>query len=81
MRVQVLTNADSAPTANKQLAVVARFTEIVARAAGDPTLAERTLVLLAHARTAAWGFAGHAHTNQVLVAAARAQLAQVHDTT
>ena len=80
VRVQVLTNA-GALDRDKQLAVVARFTAIVATAAGDPTLAERTWVLLTQAPDGGWGLAGHAHTNQELVAAARAQLAQVHDTT
>ena len=80
VRVQVLTNADALDR-DKQLAVVARFTAIVATAAGDPTLAERTWVLLTQAPDGGWGLAGHAHTNQELVAAARAQLAQFHDTT
>jgi phenylpyruvate tautomerase PptA (4-oxalocrotonate tautomerase family) len=79
VRVQVLTNA-GALDRDKQLAVVARFTAIVATAAGDPTLAERTWVLLTQAPDGGWGLAGHAHTNQELVAAARAQLAQLHDT-
>ena len=80
VRVQVLTNADALDR-DKQLAVVARFTAIIATAAGDPTLAERTWVLLIQAPDGGWGLAGHAHTNQELVAAARAQLAQLHDTT
>ena len=80
VRVQVLTNADALDR-DKQLAVVARFTAIVATAAGDPTLAERTWVLLTQAPDGGWGLAGHAHTNQELIAAARAQLAQLHDTT
>jgi phenylpyruvate tautomerase PptA (4-oxalocrotonate tautomerase family) len=79
VRVQVLTNADALDR-DKQLAVVTRFTAIVVTAAGDPTLAERTWVLLTQA-PGGWGLAGHAHTNQELVAAARAQLAQSHDTT
>src|SRR3984957_6389783 len=45
VRVQVLTNA-GALDRDKQLAVVARLPEIAAAAAGDPTLAERTWVLL-----------------------------------
>jgi phenylpyruvate tautomerase PptA (4-oxalocrotonate tautomerase family) len=80
VRVQVLTNADALDR-DKQLAVVARFTAIVASAAGDPTLAERTWVLLTQAPDGGWGIAGRAHTNQELVAGARAQLAQLHDTT
>jgi phenylpyruvate tautomerase PptA (4-oxalocrotonate tautomerase family) len=80
VRVQVLTNADALDR-DKQLTVVTRFTAIVVAAADDPTLAERTWVLLTQAPDGGWGLAGHAHTNQELVAAARAQLAQLHDTT
>jgi phenylpyruvate tautomerase PptA (4-oxalocrotonate tautomerase family) len=80
VRVQVLTNADALDR-DKQLAVVARLTAIIATAAGDPTIAERTWVLLTQAPDGGWGLAGYAHTNQELVAAARAQLAQLHDTT
>jgi len=73
VRVQVLTNA-GALDRDKQLAVVAELTRIVAAAANDPTLAERTWVLLTEAPDGGWGLAGHAHTNTELVAAARAQL-------
>jgi phenylpyruvate tautomerase PptA (4-oxalocrotonate tautomerase family) len=76
VRVQVLTNA-GALDRDKQLAVVARLTAIVADAAGDPTLADRTWVLLTEAPEGGWGLAGHAHTNDELVAAARAQLADL----
>src|SRR5215831_6730585 len=48
VRVQVLTNA-GALDRDKQLAVVARLTALVAGAAGDPTLADRTWVLLTEA--------------------------------
>ena len=76
VRVQVLTNA-GALDRDKQLAVVSRLTEIVAAAAGDPTLAERTWVLLTEAPEGGWGLWGHAHTNAELVGAARAQLAEL----
>jgi phenylpyruvate tautomerase PptA (4-oxalocrotonate tautomerase family) len=76
VRVQVLTNA-GALDRDKQLAVVARLTEIVAAAAGDPTLAERTWVLLTEAPEGGWGLWGHAHTNAELVTAARNQIAQL----
>jgi phenylpyruvate tautomerase PptA (4-oxalocrotonate tautomerase family) len=76
VRVQVLTNA-GALDRDKQLAVVGRLTAIVAEAAGDPSLAERTWVLLTEAPDGGWGLAGHAHTNPELVAAARAQLADL----
>ena len=74
VRVQVLTNA-SALDRDKQLAVVARLSEIVAAAAGDPSLADRTWVLLTEAAPGGWGLSGHAHTNDELVAAARTQIA------
>jgi phenylpyruvate tautomerase PptA (4-oxalocrotonate tautomerase family) len=76
VRVQVLTNA-GALDRDKQLAVVSRLTEIVAAAAGDPTLAQRTWVLLTEAPEGGWGLWGHAHTNAELVGAARAQLAEL----
>jgi phenylpyruvate tautomerase PptA (4-oxalocrotonate tautomerase family) len=76
VRVQVLTNA-AALDRDKQLAVVRQFTDIIAQAAGDPTLTDRTWVLLTEAPDGGWGLAGHANTNAELVAAARAQIAQL----
>jgi phenylpyruvate tautomerase PptA (4-oxalocrotonate tautomerase family) len=76
VRVQVLTNA-GALDRDKQLAVVRQFTDLVATAAGDPSLADRTWVLLTEAVEGGWGLAGHANTNAELVAAARAQIAQL----
>jgi len=76
VRVQVLTNA-GALDRDKQLAVVSRLTETIAAAAGDPTLADRTWVLLTEAPEGGWGLWGHAHTNAELVGAARAQLAEL----
>jgi phenylpyruvate tautomerase PptA (4-oxalocrotonate tautomerase family) len=76
VRVQVLTNA-AALDRDKQLAVVRQFTDLVARAAGDPALTDRTWVLLSEAPDGGWGLAGHANTNAELVAAARAQIAQI----
>jgi phenylpyruvate tautomerase PptA (4-oxalocrotonate tautomerase family) len=76
VRVQVLTNA-GALDRDQQLAVVSRFTELVAAAAGDPSLAERTWVLLTEAVPGGWGLSGHANTNDELVAAARAQIASL----
>jgi phenylpyruvate tautomerase PptA (4-oxalocrotonate tautomerase family) len=76
VRVQVLTNA-GALDRDKQLAVVRQLTDIVAAAAGDPTLADRTWVLLTEAPEGGWGLWGHAHTNAELVTAARAQLADL----
>ena len=74
VRVQVLTNA-GALDRDKQLAVVRNLTDIVARAAGDATLAERTWVLLTEAVDGGWGLSGHANTNADLVSAARAAIA------
>jgi phenylpyruvate tautomerase PptA (4-oxalocrotonate tautomerase family) len=74
VRVQVLTNA-GALDREKQLALVERLTGIVADAAADPALKERTWVLLTEAPDGGWGLWGHAHTNAELVGAARAALA------
>ena len=73
VRIQVLTNS-GALDRSKQLAVVERLTSIAADAADDPSLASRTWVLLTEAPDGGWGLAGHANTNQELVAAARAQI-------
>src|SRR3989441_5750099 len=54
VRVQVLTNA-GALKRDKQLAIARELTDIVARAAGDTTLAERTWVLLTEAPDGGWG--------------------------
>jgi phenylpyruvate tautomerase PptA (4-oxalocrotonate tautomerase family) len=76
VRVQVLTNA-GALDRDKQLAVVSQFTDIIADAAHDPALAERTWVLLTEAVPGGWGLSGHANTNDELVAAARKQIAEL----
>jgi phenylpyruvate tautomerase PptA (4-oxalocrotonate tautomerase family) len=76
VRVQVLTNA-GALDRDKQLAVVEQLTALIAEAAGDPTLAQRTWVLLTEAVEGGWGLSGHANTNEELVAAARAQIASL----
>jgi phenylpyruvate tautomerase PptA (4-oxalocrotonate tautomerase family) len=76
VRVQVLTNAGALDRA-KQLAVVRQLTDLVAAAAGDPSLTERTWVLLTEAPDGGWGLAGHAHTNAELVDAARAEIARL----
>jgi phenylpyruvate tautomerase PptA (4-oxalocrotonate tautomerase family) len=76
VRVQVLTNA-GALDRDKQLAVTAQLTDLVADAAGDPTLKDRTWVLLTEAVPGGWGLGGVAHTNEELVAAARAEIASL----
>jgi phenylpyruvate tautomerase PptA (4-oxalocrotonate tautomerase family) len=74
VRVQVLTNA-GALDRDKQLAAVRRLTDVVAEAAGDPSLVERIWVILSETYDGGWGIAGHANTNEELVGLARAQLA------
>jgi phenylpyruvate tautomerase PptA (4-oxalocrotonate tautomerase family) len=76
VRVQVLTNA-GALDREKQLAVVTQFTDLVAAAAGDASINVRTWVLLTEAVEGGWGLAGHANTNAELIAAARAQIAEL----
>jgi phenylpyruvate tautomerase PptA (4-oxalocrotonate tautomerase family) len=76
VRVQVLTNF-GALDAEKKLAVVRKLTDLVVDAANDPALAERTWVLLTEAPDGGWGLWGHAHTNQDLIAAARAEMTKL----
>jgi phenylpyruvate tautomerase PptA (4-oxalocrotonate tautomerase family) len=73
VRVQVLTPAGVLDR-DKQLGVVKELTEIVARAAGDSTVAQRTWVLLTESPEGGWGIAGHANTQADIAAAARAAL-------
>ena len=70
----MLTNAGALDRA-KQLEAVSRLTTVVSEAAGDPGLADRTWVLLTETYDGGWGIAGHANTNDELVALARAELA------
>ena len=76
VRVQVLTNA-GALDREKQLAVVRQFTDLIAAAAGDASLSNRTWVLLTEAIEGGWGLSGHANTNAELVDSARAQIAEL----
>jgi phenylpyruvate tautomerase PptA (4-oxalocrotonate tautomerase family) len=78
VRVQVLTNA-GALDRDKQIAVVKRLTELIAVAANDATLKERTWVLLTEAAPGGWGLWGHAHTNEELVEAVRAEVARLRN--
>ncbi len=73
VRITVLTNA-GALDRDKQLAAVRRLTDVVAEAAGDPSLADRTWVQLTEAIEGGWGLGGTAYTNAELVGLARAQL-------
>ena len=74
VRVQVLTPVGVLDR-TKQLGVVKELTDIVAAAAGDPTLAARTWVLLTESPEGGWGVNGHANTGADLTAAARAEIA------
>ena len=74
VRVEVLTPIGTLDR-DKQLGVVRDLTDIVAAAAGDPTLTDRTWVLLVESPEGGWGVAGHANTGADLVAAARKELA------
>ena len=73
VRVQVLTPVGVLDR-DQQLGVVKELTDIVSDAAGDPTLRERTWVLLTESPEGGWGIAGHANTNADIAAAARAAL-------
>ena len=76
VRVQVLTPV-SVLDRNKQLGVVRELTDIVAAAAGDPTLADRTWVLITESPEGGWGVKGHANTGADIAAAARAELTAI----
>jgi phenylpyruvate tautomerase PptA (4-oxalocrotonate tautomerase family) len=73
VRVQVLTPVGVLDRA-KQLGVVKELTDIVAAAAGDPSLVDRTWVLITESPEGGWGIAGHANTQADIATAARAAL-------
>jgi phenylpyruvate tautomerase PptA (4-oxalocrotonate tautomerase family) len=73
VRVQVLTPIGVLDR-EKQLGVVRELTDIVAAAAGDPQLTERTWVLITESPEGGWGINGHANTGADIVAAARREL-------
>lgn len=74
VRVQVLTPIGVLDR-EKQLGVVSELTAIVAKAAGDPSLAGRTWVLLYESPDGGWGLSGHANTGAEIAGLARAQIA------
>jgi phenylpyruvate tautomerase PptA (4-oxalocrotonate tautomerase family) len=76
VRVQVLTNEGALDRA-KQIAVVRQLTDLVAAAAGDDSLKQRTWVLLTEAVEGGWGLWGHAHTNAEIVVAAKNEIAKL----
>ena len=75
VRVQVLTPVGVLDR-DKQLGVVRELTDIVAAASGDPSLADRTWVLISESPEGGWGISGHANTGADIAAAARAALAK-----
>jgi phenylpyruvate tautomerase PptA (4-oxalocrotonate tautomerase family) len=75
VRVQVLTPVGVLDR-DKQLGVVRELTDIVAAAAGDPQLTERTWVLITESPEGGWGINGHANTGADIVAQARRALAE-----
>ena len=76
VRVQVLTNA-GALDRDKQIALVQGLTRLVADAANRPDLMDKTWVLLTEAAPGGWGLWAHAHTNEELVSAARAEISRL----
>jgi phenylpyruvate tautomerase PptA (4-oxalocrotonate tautomerase family) len=74
VRVQLLTPVGVLDR-DKQLGVVRELTDIVAAAAGDPTLTDRTWVLITESPEGGWGINGHANTGADIAAAARQELA------
>jgi phenylpyruvate tautomerase PptA (4-oxalocrotonate tautomerase family) len=76
VRVQVLTPVGVLDR-EKQLGVVKELTDIVAAAAGDPALTNRTWVLITESPEGGWGIGGHANTGADIATAARAELAAI----
>src|SRR5438093_8827416 len=74
VRVQVLTPVGVLDR-DKQLGVVKELTEIIAAAADDPTLTDRTWVQIVESPDGGWGIAGHANTNADIAQLARRALA------
>jgi phenylpyruvate tautomerase PptA (4-oxalocrotonate tautomerase family) len=74
VRVQVLTPVGVLDR-DKQLGVVKELTDIVAAAAEDPTLSDRTWVQIVESPDGGWGINGLAYTNDGIAQAARKALA------
>ncbi len=74
VRVEVLTPIGVLDR-EKQLGVVRELTEIVAAAAGDPSVSQRTWVLITESPEGGWGIGGHANTGADIADAARRELA------
>lgn len=76
VRVQVLTPVGVLDR-QKQIGVVKELTDIVCEAVGDPTLANRTWVLITESPEGGWGINGHANTGADIAHAARDELAAI----
>jgi phenylpyruvate tautomerase PptA (4-oxalocrotonate tautomerase family) len=74
VRVQVLTPI-GVLNREKQIGVVRELTDIIAKAAGDPSLTERTWVLITESPDGGWGLSGKANTGADIAQLARGQLA------
>lgn len=66
IRVNVTTNA-GALNREQQLGLVKEISDLVAEAAGDASLADRTWVALTEAVPGGWGIGGHSYTNEEIV--------------
>jgi len=73
VRVQILTPV-GVLVREKQLGVVKEMTDIIAAAADDPGLVERTWVLITESPEGGWGIDGHAYTGAEIADAARREL-------
>lgn len=74
VRVQILTPVGTLDR-DKKLGVTQELTNIVVAAAKDPSLVDRTWVLIHEAPDGGWGIDGHAYTNAEIADAARRELA------
>lgn len=73
VRIQVLTPVGVLDR-DKKLGVTREMTEIVAAAAGDPSVADRVWVQIVEAPDGGWGIGGHAYTNEEIAGEARRRL-------
>lgn len=78
VRVQILTPV-GVLNRDKQLGVVKEMTDIVASAAGDPSLIQRTWVLIHESPDGGWGIDGHADTSADIAEAARRESQTVRE--
>jgi phenylpyruvate tautomerase PptA (4-oxalocrotonate tautomerase family) len=70
IRIEVLTPVGILDR-DKKLGVVREMTEIVAAAAGDPSVADRTWVLISESPDGGWGINGRAYLNSEIADTAR----------